>query len=45
MSEGVEARVPLLDHKLVEFAFNLPNKYKFQKYNSRYIFKNLFNKK
>lgn len=45
MSEGVEARVPLLDHKLVEFAFNLPNKYKFHKLNSRYIFKNLFDKK
>ena len=24
---GVEARAPFLDHKLVEFAFNIPDKY------------------
>ena len=28
MRFGVEARVPFLDHRFVEFAFNLPTKYK-----------------
>ena len=42
MSEGIEARVPLLDHRIVEFAFNLPNEYKFKDLKSRYIFKDLF---
>ena len=44
MSEGVEARVPLLDHRLVEFAFNLPNDVKIKNLQSRYIFKNMFKK-
>lgn len=45
MSEGIEARVPLLDHRLVEFGFHLPNDFKYKNLNSRYIFKNLFQKK
>ena len=28
MAAGVEVRVPFLDKNLVEFAFNIPNKYK-----------------
>lgn len=31
MAYGVEARVPFLDHRLVEFAFTLPDKYKINK--------------
>ena len=30
MSAGVEIRMPYLDHRLVEFAFSLPNDYKFR---------------
>ena len=45
MSEGVEARVPLLDHRLVEFGLHIPNEYKFNNLNSRFIFKSLFKKK
>ena len=45
MSEGVEARVPLLDHRLVEFGLHIPNEYKFNNLNSRFIFKSVFKKK
>lgn len=34
MATSVEARVPFVDHRLVEFAFSIPNKYKL-KWNSR----------
>ncbi len=44
MSEGIEARVPLLDHRLVEFGFHLSNELKFDDLRSRYIFKNIFKK-
>ena len=33
MATSVEARVPFVDHRLVEFAFSIPNKYKL-KWNS-----------
>ena len=45
MSEGIETRVPLLDHKLAEYCFNLPNNYKFKGDISRYIFKSVAKKK
>ena len=45
MSVGIETRVPLLDHKLAEYCFNLPNKYKFKGDISRYIFKSVAKKK
>jgi len=34
MATSVEARVPFVDHRLVEFAFSIPNKYKL-KWNSQ----------
>lgn len=34
MATSVEARVPFVDHRLVEFAFSIPNKYKL-KWNSK----------
>ena len=45
MSEGIETRVPLLDHSLVEYCFNLPNEYKFKDTVSRFIFKQVAKKK
>lgn len=30
MSESIEARLPFLDYRIVEFAFSLPNQYKIQ---------------
>lgn len=44
MSNGVEARVPFLDHKLANYLFNLDNKYKFKNNQTRWIFKSLFKK-
>ena len=44
MSNGVEARVPFLDHKLANYLFNLENKYKFKNNQTRWIFKSLFKK-
>jgi asparagine synthase (glutamine-hydrolysing) len=45
MSEGIETRVPLLDHPLAEYCFNLPNEYKFKDNISRFIFKQVAKKK
>lgn len=45
MAHGVEARVPLLDHKLANFLFNINNEYKFKNYETRWIYKSLFSKK
>ena len=40
MTYGIESRVPLLDHKLFEYIFNLNNEDKINKdYETRYIFK------
>ena len=48
MRFGVEARVPFLDHELVEFCFNLPNKYKMgygqQRLMMKYLIRNNLNK-
>ena len=39
MANGIETRVPFLDHKLFEFNFNLENIYKFRNGQARWIFK------
>ena len=39
MSCGLEARVPFLDHELIEFAINLPVEMKINKGTSKYILK------
>ncbi len=45
MANGIEARVPFLDHKLANFLFNLDNRFKFKNNQTRWIFKSLFHKK
>ncbi|OGY41175.1 MAG: asparagine synthase (glutamine-hydrolyzing) [Candidatus Buchananbacteria bacterium RBG_13_36_9] len=51
MANATEARVPYLDHKFVEFAYNLPAKYKlrgslysFKKSNEKYILRQVAEK-
>jgi asparagine synthase (glutamine-hydrolysing) len=39
MATSLETRVPLLDHKIVEFAFQLPGKHKLQGLRTKRIFK------
>ena len=40
MASGLEERVPILDHRLVEFAFKIPTKYKVRgKKNNKWIFR------
>lgn len=39
MAVGLEARVPFLDHRLVEFAFGIPSKYKIRGLMTKYILK------
>lgn len=39
MAASLETRVPLLDHKLVEFAFSLPGKLKLHGLSTKWIFK------
>jgi asparagine synthase (glutamine-hydrolysing) len=39
MTNSVEARVPFLDHRLVEFSFTLPPKLKLNGFNEKYILK------
>lgn len=39
MANSLEARVPLLDHELVEFASNIPDELKLRKLQTKYIFK------
>ncbi len=39
MHYSLEARVPLLDHRLVEFSFRIPHKYKYQNGVKKYILK------
>jgi asparagine synthase (glutamine-hydrolysing) len=41
MSVALEAREPLLDHKLIEFGFSLPDKYKFRDGKSKWILRNI----
>lgn len=39
MAAGVEGRPPLVDHKVVEFAFSIPAKYKIHGWQAKYILK------
>lgn len=39
MATSIEGRVPFLDHKLVEFAFNIPTKFKYAHGQTKYILK------
>ena len=39
MATSVEARVPFLDHKLVEFALNIPDHIKYKNNETKYILK------
>lgn len=39
MAHSLEARVPLLDHKFVEFAATIPDEFKFQNGRTKHIFK------
>jgi asparagine synthase (glutamine-hydrolysing) len=45
MANSIELRVPLLDHKLVEYAFNLPDKFKANAWNSKIILRNMMKKR
>jgi asparagine synthase (glutamine-hydrolysing) len=45
MINGIEARVPFLDHKLANHLFTLNNSYKFHDNETRWIFKKIFNEK
>ncbi len=44
MINSKELRVPLLDHRLVEFFFSLPSKYKIYNGNLRYIYRKIYEK-
>ncbi len=44
MATGVEARVPFLDHKLVEFALNVPSDIKFKNKQPKYLLKKISEK-
>ena len=39
MRFSIESRVPFLDYRLVEFAFNLPYNYKIKNFETKYIFR------
>tara|TARA_B100000989_G_scaffold298563_1_gene288458 strand:+ start:8059 stop:9885 length:1827 start_codon:yes stop_codon:yes gene_type:complete len=45
MINGIETRVPFLDHKFFEYGFNLRNDLKFKKDTARWIFKKIFKTK
>ena len=45
MANSIEGRVPFLDHRLVEFAFMLPEKYKINKFIDKYILRQYCNQK
>jgi asparagine synthase (glutamine-hydrolysing) len=42
MLNSLEARTPFLDYRLVEYAFNIPSKYKLQGTNGKLILKDAF---
>jgi len=40
MAKSIEARVPLLDHRIVELAFSIPSQYKLKGFsNTKYVFR------
>ena len=43
MANWIELRVPLLDHKVLEFAASLPGSYKVRGFTTKYILKKLLN--
>ena len=43
MGNSLEAREPFLDYRLVEFAFNIPSRYKIKNGEEKYIFKKAIN--
>ncbi len=45
MLNSLEVRVPLLDHRLIEFGYHLPDAYKLQGLNGKRILKDLFCKR
>jgi asparagine synthase (glutamine-hydrolysing) len=45
MAVGLEARVPLLDHRLVEFSWSLPEHFKINRGDTKWILKQLLYKK
>jgi asparagine synthase (glutamine-hydrolysing) len=44
MAASIEARVPLLDHKLVEFAASLPSDFKLRKFTRKYLLRKVASK-
>jgi asparagine synthase (glutamine-hydrolysing) len=42
MANGIETRLPYLDHELFEYCFNLPSKFKLKNNIQRYIWKKTF---
>ena len=44
MANSLEIRSPFLNHKIANFAINLPQKYKINKNGSKIILKNILNK-
>ncbi|MFK7900587.1 MAG: asparagine synthase (glutamine-hydrolyzing) [Cyclobacteriaceae bacterium] len=42
MAHGLEVRVPFLDHKIVDFAFSLPEEYKINKQQTKQVLKDAF---
>ncbi|MCP4270024.1 MAG: asparagine synthase (glutamine-hydrolyzing) [Candidatus Brocadiaceae bacterium] len=44
MAVSLEARLPILDHKVCEFAFNLPNSFKIKNNSKKYLLKKVASK-
>lgn len=44
MMNSVESRVPLLDHRIVEFSATIPQELKIKNYTLKYIFKQTIKK-
>ena len=44
MAVSLETRLPFLDHRLIEFAWSLPNEYKYNNGQTKWILKEVINK-